>query len=73
MLLAYAKMTLYDDLLGSDLPDEPVLETELLAYFPPAHADALAGGSAEAHRLRREIIATLVANALINRMGPSFI
>ena len=72
VILAYAKMTLYDDLLGSNFPDEPVLETELLGYFPPVMS-TLSPEDLKAHRLRREIIATIVANAIINRMGPSFI
>ena len=72
MLLAYAKNVLYDELLASDLPDQPELRSELLAYFPQAMSrlgpDVLVG-----HRLRREIIATTVANALVNRVGASFI
>ena len=72
VLLAYAKMTLYEDLLTSDLPDEPVLEADLLGYFPP-EMPALSSEALKAHRLRREIIATLIANEIINRMGPSFI
>ena len=70
VLLAYSKMTLYDDLLASDLPDIAALHSELLAYFPKAlrQLSVLAG-----HRLHREIIATCVANSLVNRMGPSFV
>ncbi len=72
VLLAYAKNVLYDELLASDLPDQPELRAELLAYFPQAMSrlgpDVLNG-----HRLRREIIATCVANGLVNRMGPSFV
>jgi glutamate dehydrogenase len=54
------------------VPDEPVLESELLGYFPQT-VSALSTDALKAHRLRREIIATVVANAIINRMGPSFI
>jgi glutamate dehydrogenase len=71
VLLAYAKNALADDLLDSDLPDAPELEAELLAYFPQRMRE-LAPADLRAHRLRREIIATAVTNALINRMGPSF-
>ena len=57
VLLAYAKLTLYDDLLESAVPDDPYLARELARYFPKPIAarfpDAL-----EHHRLRREIIAT---------------
>ncbi|HEY2527163.1 MAG TPA: NAD-glutamate dehydrogenase [Xanthobacteraceae bacterium] len=71
VLLAYAKLSLYDDLLESAMPDDPYLARELGRYFPQAVArypDALAH-----HRLRREIIATQLANSMINRGGPSLI
>jgi glutamate dehydrogenase len=70
VLLAYAKLSLYDDLLESAVPDDPYLAREMARYFPKAIAarfpDAL-----EHHRLRREIIATQLANSMINRGGPS--
>ncbi len=70
--LAYAKISLYDDLLASDVPDDPYLARELIRYFPKAVShrfpEALAG-----HRLRREIITTMLANSIINRGGPSFV
>ena len=72
VLLAYAKNIFYEDLLASDLPDMPELKAELLAYFPE-RLRLLAPETLSGHRLRREIIATTIANALINRMGPSFI
>jgi len=72
VLLAYAKLALYDDLLESAVPDDPYLARELGRYFPKAIAarypDAL-----EHHRLRREIIATHLGNSMINRGGPSLI
>jgi len=72
VLLAYAKNGLYDELLASDLPDVPELASELLAYFPQLLRE-LAPDALKAHRLRREIVATVVANDLINRLGPSFV
>ncbi|MBX6321418.1 MAG: NAD-glutamate dehydrogenase, partial [Rhodospirillaceae bacterium] len=72
VLLAYAKTTLYAELLPSDLPDDPALEEDLAGYFPAAvrtrFADAI-----RRHRLRREIIATVVTNDIVNRMGPTFV
>ena len=72
VLLAYAKLSLYEELLESAVPDDPYLARELGRYFPKAIAakfpDAL-----EHHRLRREIIATQLANSMINRGGPSLI
>ena len=72
VLLAYAKLTLYDDLLESAVPDDPYLGRELGRYFPKAIAE-LYPDALEHHRLRREIIATQLANSMINRGGPSLI
>ena len=72
VLLAYAKITLFDRLLGSKVPDDPYLERDLMRYFPTRlqgkYPDEIRG-----HRLRREIIATMLANSMINRGGASFI
>jgi glutamate dehydrogenase len=72
VLLAYAKMTLYDELLASDLPDDPYLLGDLVKYFPRPLRKRFPGQIAE-HRLRREIIATLVANSLVNRGLGEFV
>jgi glutamate dehydrogenase len=71
VLLAYVKTTLYEDLLASDLPDDPQLADDLFAYFPPELATRFRAGI-PAHRLRREIIATVAANDLVNRAGIAF-
>lgn len=72
VLLAYAKLALHDALIDSSVPDDPYLATELVRYFPKelreAYPDAISG-----HRLRREIVATQLANALINRGGPALV
>jgi glutamate dehydrogenase len=72
VLLAYAKLSLYADLLESNVPDDPYLGRELGRYFPKMIAqkypDAL-----EKHRLRREIISTQLANSIINRGGPTLV
>ncbi|MGF6308453.1 glutamate dehydrogenase [Bradyrhizobium sp. i1.8.4] len=70
VLLAYAKLTLYDDLLVTSVPDDPYLARELSQYFPRELQDKFPT-AAELHRLRREIIATSLANAVINRGGPA--
>jgi glutamate dehydrogenase len=72
VLLAYAKLTLYDDLLASGVPDDPYLARELSRYFPGEVRDKFPD-SVEFHRLRREIIATNLVNAMINRGGPAFV
>ncbi len=69
VLLAYAKMTLYSDLLASPLPDDPYLEQELVRYFPATLRERFPD-AVTTHKLRREIISTAVANAIINRAGP---
>jgi glutamate dehydrogenase len=72
VLLAYAKNTTYADLLETDLPDDPALDSELLGYFPEVMV-ARSAEALEAHRLRREIVATQLANEALNRMGPGFV
>jgi glutamate dehydrogenase len=72
VLLAYAKMSVYSELLASDLPDAPELADELRDYFPGAVRDRLSAQIA-AHPLRREITATVVTNDLVNRAGITFV
>ena len=71
ILLAYAKITIYEALLGSDVPEDPYLGGELEGYFPErlrkGYREQMSG-----HRLRREIIATHITNSMVNRMGPTF-
>jgi len=72
VLLAYAKIDLSDEILESDLPDDPLLEGELVRYFPTTlqqkFEPVLRG-----HRLRREIATLQVVNSLVNRCGPTFV
>jgi glutamate dehydrogenase len=70
ILLAYAKLTLNDDLLATAVPDDPYLAGELRRYFPKPIAEHFSD-ALEHHRLRREIIVTQLANSMINRGGPS--
>ncbi|MFI4948923.1 MAG: NAD-glutamate dehydrogenase domain-containing protein, partial [Alphaproteobacteria bacterium] len=72
VLLAYAKMSLDHELLQSDLPDAPALTDEVCAYFPPALRDRFRA-QILAHPLKREIVATIVANDVVNRGGLIFI
>jgi glutamate dehydrogenase len=71
VLLAYSKLTLYWSLVESDLPDDDDLAVELARYFPGRLADQF-GDALRRHRLRREIIATQVTNAIMNRAGATF-
>ncbi|ACJ00077.1 NAD-glutamate dehydrogenase [Rhodospirillum centenum] len=72
VLLAYAKIDLYDKLLASELPDDPRMARDLERYFPSALRDRFPE-AIESHRLRREIICTVATNAMVNRVGPSFV
>ncbi|GAC1634455.1 MAG: NAD-glutamate dehydrogenase [Nevskia sp.] len=71
VLIAYSKISLFDAILASDVPDDPFFVRDLLANFPQAmverYHELLVG-----HRLKREIIATILSNALVNRMGAGF-
>ena len=68
VLLAYAKMTLFDALLHSEVVDDPLLIPDLEMAFPPQLRERYAP-QMQQHRLRRELIATKLANALVNRGG----
>ncbi|BDG74722.1 NAD-glutamate dehydrogenase [Roseomonas fluvialis] len=67
-LLPFAKLWLTDALAESTLPDEPALLPALMAYFPKPLQAGYAR-FAERHRLRRDLVATIVANAVANRLG----
>jgi len=72
VVMAYAKNTLFEALLESDLPDQPYLEGVLRDYFPTPMRKKY-DGAIKAHRLRREIVATAVSNGMINRVGATFV
>ncbi len=72
VLLAYAKMGLFDDLVAGTLIDDEYVARTLVGYFP----ELLRGKYAEVmprHPLKREIIATVVANTMLNRAGSIFV
>ena len=72
VLLAYSKITLYDELLVSNVPDDPYISTALVRYFPAPLRERYREHM-ERHPLRREIIATHVTNEMINRAGNTFV
>jgi glutamate dehydrogenase len=71
VLLSYSKITLYQQLLESDVPEDDYLSGELVRYFPEPLQKRFADLMPQ-HRLKREIITTQVTNSLVNRMGASF-
>jgi glutamate dehydrogenase len=72
VLLAYSKMWLSDELVASDLPEDPWIASALYRYFPAALKQKF-GDDIGRHPLRREIIATHVLNSMVNRVGPTFV
>ena len=72
LLLAYAKLHVTRALLESDLPDDPFLERDLRDYFPSALVERFGHRLAD-HPLRRQLIATIEANLVVNSMGPTFV
>jgi glutamate dehydrogenase len=72
VLLAYAKMTLYQELVESDLIESEYLANDLLKYFPRPLRKKY-GQAIMRHRLRAEIVATVEANSIVNRMGVTFV
>jgi glutamate dehydrogenase len=68
VLLSTAKMRLQSAIEAGTLTNDPTLSRELCNAFPTTMQE----GHGEAilqHRLRREIIATKVANRFVNRLG----
>ncbi len=70
VLLAYGKLELKREIVATEAADDPFFERLLEGYFPKAmrkYAEPM-----RRHRLKRDIVATVVANDIINRCGPSF-
>ncbi|MFC7402040.1 NAD-glutamate dehydrogenase [Citricoccus sp. GCM10030269] len=72
VLVAYTKTNLSDLLLDSSLPDDPWYDATLEAYFPSPLRELFAE-QIQQHPLRREIIATMVANDVVNTGGTTFV
>ncbi len=71
VLLAYAKMELATALSASDLADDPWFKSTLRGYFPKEVAVRF-DEELDSHPLRKEIIATVVANDMVNLGGITF-
>ena len=72
VLLAHSKNVVRDELLAGAVPDDPIFGPALRNYFPTRLARQLPEDIAT-HRLAREIIATQIADDLINHVGPGLI
>ncbi|MGI9646437.1 MAG: NAD-glutamate dehydrogenase domain-containing protein, partial [Ilumatobacteraceae bacterium] len=71
VMIAYTKNLDVHEILATDLPDDPVLETDLMAYFPTQLRERYPEAILN-HRLRREIVATCLVNNMVNLSGISF-
>ncbi|HEV8220949.1 MAG TPA: NAD-glutamate dehydrogenase [Streptosporangiaceae bacterium] len=68
VLLAHTKIATAQDVLASDVPDDPYLRRVLTSYFPAPMRERFAD-LMPTHRLHREIITTVVVNDMIDRSG----
>jgi glutamate dehydrogenase len=71
VLLAWTKILLAEELLDSDLPDDPYLAGDLRSYFPTPMQEGFQE-QIGAHPLRRQIIVTQVVNDLVNGAGMTY-
>ncbi len=72
MLLSYCKMYLKQDILASDVPEDPFFGQYLLTAFPKPLREKYAT-QMQTHSLRREIIATQLCKSITDRMGINFV
>jgi len=70
-LISYTKIKLFQDLVDSNLPDDPAFQEWMTHYFPDLLQNKYVKYMGD-HRLRREIIATQLANSIVNHMGPTY-
>lgn len=71
VLLAYSKMTYFEALIHSDIPDDEFLESELIEYFPRVLGERFSK-EMRTHQLKREIISTHLTNNIVEKIGPGF-
>ncbi|MFI9403415.1 NAD-glutamate dehydrogenase [Nocardia sp. NPDC052316] len=70
-LMAHVKLSLKADLLDTDLPDSPFFVTRLPDYFPTPLRDRF-GAAIKKHRLRREILTTMIVNEMVDYGGITY-
>ncbi|RMI32791.1 NAD-glutamate dehydrogenase [Nocardia stercoris] len=70
-LMAHVKLSLKSDLLDSDLPDMAHFAGRLPQYFPTPLRDRF-GAAIKRHRLRREIVTTMVVNEMVDLGGITY-
>ncbi|WP_148254362.1 NAD-glutamate dehydrogenase [Aidingimonas lacisalsi] len=72
VLISYAKSVLKDDLIASDVPDDPYIRQHLERIFPQVLVERFKTEIYD-HKLKREIVATQIANDLVDHMGIVFV
>ena len=70
VITAYGKLELSAEIVASAAPDDPYFEKTLVQYFPTELAKF--EKEMKRHRLRREIISTVIANNVVDMVGPTF-
>ncbi len=70
-LMAHVKLALKEQILASDLPDQEAFAARLPWYFPAQLRDGFAA-EIRSHQLRREIVATMLVNNVVDTGGITF-
>jgi len=70
VLTAYGKLELDAEIVAGKSPDDPYFEETLVRYFPAPLA--VYEDEMNRHRLRREIISTILSNEIVNMCGATF-
>ncbi|MGW6699673.1 NAD-glutamate dehydrogenase [Nocardia sp. NPDC055049] len=70
-LLAHVKLGLKADLLDTDLPDSAYFARKLPLYFPTPLREQF-GAAIKKHRLRREIVTTMIVNEVVDYGGITY-
>lgn len=72
VLISYVKSQLKEEFVDDAIADDPYMYSAIETAFPTRLRAEFSEGIAS-HRLRREIIATQLANDLVNNMGITFV
>lgn len=71
VLISYSKNSIYSMLLKKDFSKEEIFESYLLKYFPSEFVKT-SRDLIDGHKLKNEIVATVLTNDLVNMMGCTF-
>ena len=72
VLMAYAKMEIYEALTSSEMPLEKELTATYLEYVPKTLKSHF-GENANDHPLKKEIVSTVLTNNITNQAGSTFV